>query len=45
MADDQGVNCSLISAVNAGNLQRVRELIIAFGLSYSQSWSDGYDIS
>jgi hypothetical protein len=42
MANDQGANCSLISAVNAGNLQRVRELIIAIGLSYSQAWSDGY---
>jgi len=29
-------------AVHEGNLERVRELIDSFGLSYSQAWSEGY---
>ncbi|CAL1682579.1 unnamed protein product [Lasius platythorax] len=40
--DDQYISYSLISAVREGRLERVRELISSFGLSYSQAWSKGY---
>ncbi|MFP3032501.1 MAG: ankyrin repeat domain-containing protein, partial [Wolbachia sp.] len=39
---NQDVNYSLISAVHEGRLERTRELINSFGLSYSQAWSEGY---
>jgi ankyrin repeat protein len=42
MLGDQDVNCSLISAGNGGNLQRVRQLISSYGLSYSQAWLEEY---
>lgn len=42
MLGNQDVNYSLISAVREGRLERARELINSFGLSYSQAWSEGY---
>ncbi|XP_020283086.1 ankyrin-1-like [Pseudomyrmex gracilis] len=36
------ISYSLISAVCEGNLERAKELITSFGLSYSQTWSEGY---
>jgi len=33
---------SLIYAVHEGRLERVRELIGSYGLSYSQAWAEGY---
>jgi len=35
-------NCSLLSAVRWGRLERVRELISSFDLSYSQACPNGY---
>jgi ankyrin repeat protein len=42
MLGDQDTSYSLISAVREGRLQRVRELITSYGVSYSQAWSEGY---
>jgi len=42
MLDKQVVNSSLIRAIHEGNLERAKELINSFGLSYIQKWSDGY---
>jgi len=42
MSGDHIISSSLILAVQEGNLERVRELIDSFGLSYSQAWSEGY---
>ena len=36
------INCSLLSAVRWGRLERVRELISSFDLSYSQACPNGY---
>ncbi|MBV0900112.1 MAG: ankyrin repeat domain-containing protein [Wolbachia endosymbiont of Fragariocoptes setiger] len=38
------VNYSLICAVREGRLERVRELVSSFGLSYSPGWSEGYTL-
>ena len=38
MLADQDITCILISAVSAGNLQKVIELISSYGLSYFQPW-------
>lgn len=38
----EGVNYSLICAVREGKLERARQLINSFGLSYSRPWSEGY---
>jgi ankyrin repeat protein len=42
MLSDQNISYRLICAVYEGRLERVRELIISFGLSYSQAWSEGF---
>ena len=42
MLGDKDINSSLFHAINAGNLDRVRELISSYGLSYSRRWADGY---
>ncbi|XP_067625980.1 ankyrin-3-like [Eurosta solidaginis] len=42
VATCQDVNLSLIRAVREGRLERARELINYFGLSYSQAWAGGY---
>jgi ankyrin repeat protein len=42
MLGEQDTSYSLICAVREGRLERVRELINSFGLSYSQAWSEGY---
>ena len=39
---DPDTNYSFICAVREGNLERLRELISAHGLCYSQAWSHGY---
>jgi len=44
MSGDHNISDSLISAVREGKVERVRELIDSFGLSYSQAWSEGYDL-
>ena len=36
------ISRSLISAVREGRLERAKQLISSFGLSYSRRWSDGY---
>ncbi|XP_067623198.1 ankyrin-3-like [Eurosta solidaginis] len=40
--DNLDVNNSLIFAVREGRLERAKELINYFGLSYSRAWSGGY---
>lgn len=42
MLGNDNTSYSLISAVREGRLERARELINSFGLSYSQAWSEGY---
>jgi len=42
MSGDHNISYSLMCAVCEGNVERVRELIDSFGLSYSQTWSEGY---
>jgi len=42
MLGDQDPSYSLICAVLEGRLERVRELVLTYGLSYSQAWSEGY---
>ncbi|KAK2705438.1 hypothetical protein QYM36_015726 [Artemia franciscana] len=42
MRDNYDVNYSLICAVRQGDLERTKELINSFGLSYSKGWSQGY---
>ncbi|XP_065564538.1 putative ankyrin repeat protein RF_0381 [Artemia franciscana] len=42
MCDNYDVNYSLIRAVRQGELERTKELINSFGLSYSKGWSEGY---
>jgi ankyrin repeat protein len=42
MLGNQDTNYSLISAVCKGRLERARDLINSFWLSYSQAWSEGY---
>jgi len=42
MPGDQDTSYSLIYAVREGRLERVRELISSYGLSYSKAWSEGY---
>ena len=42
MLGDQDISYSLICAVCEGRLERVRELISSYGLSYSQAWAEGY---
>jgi ankyrin repeat protein len=42
MLGDQDTSYSLICAVKEGRVERVRELISSYGLSYSQAWSEGY---
>ena len=42
MQGDQDTSYSLICTVREGRLERVRELIGSYGLSYSQAWSEGY---
>ena len=42
MSGDHNISCSLMCAVCEGNVERVRELIDSFGLSYSQARSEGY---
>ena len=44
MVGDQDISYSLIRAVCEGRLEIVRELISSYGLSYSQAWSEGYDL-
>jgi len=41
MEGDQNISYSLICAVREGRLERVRELVSSYGLSYSQAWSEG----
>lgn len=38
------VSKSLIDAVGQGNIERAKELIYSYGLSYSKEWSDGYTL-
>jgi len=42
MSGDHNISYSLMCAVREGNVERVRELIDSFGLSYSQTWLEGY---
>jgi len=42
MLGDQDTSYSLICAVREGRVERVRDLIGSFGLSYSQAWSERY---
>ncbi|XP_044742473.1 ankyrin-3-like [Chrysoperla carnea] len=42
MWHNQDINVSLIRAVRQGKLNRARELINLYGLSYSEAWSKGY---
>ncbi|KAK2715890.1 hypothetical protein QYM36_010456 [Artemia franciscana] len=42
LQDNYDVNYSLIRAVREGELERTRELINLFGLSYSKGWHKGY---
>ena len=42
MPADKDTRYSLICAVREGRIERVRELISSYGLSYSQTWSGGY---
>jgi hypothetical protein len=42
MLGDHNTSYSLICAVFDGRLERVKELLNSFGLSYSKAWSEGY---
>jgi ankyrin repeat protein len=42
MLGNEYTSYSLISAIRERRLERVRELIGSFGLSYSQAWLEGY---
>ena len=42
MEGDQDTSKSLICAVREGRVERKRELVCSYGLSYSQAWADGY---
>ena len=44
MQGDQHTSFNLICAVREGRLERVRELISSYGLSYSEVWSEGYTL-
>ena len=36
------VNSVLLSAIRYGKIERVREILYTYGVSYSKDWSDGY---